>query len=111
MLDSWVYGVARSWVRRCFRRWVYGVARLMGLRRGLTRGSTTVLYQIDDDEKITMIDFPLMVSVSHHNAQMYFDRDVECVFKFFRKRPVIFFSFVLEAFSSASLTCSLFKIY
>ncbi|XP_068339790.1 serine/threonine-protein kinase rio2-like [Pyrus communis] len=41
---------------------------------------------IDDDEKVTMIDFPQMVSVSHHNAQMYFDRDVECVFKFFRKR-------------------------
>ncbi|GMN36479.1 hypothetical protein TIFTF001_006061 [Ficus carica] len=41
---------------------------------------------IDDDEKITMIDFPQMVSVSHPNAQMYFDRDVECVFKFFKKR-------------------------
>ncbi|KAF7833724.1 serine/threonine-protein kinase rio2-like [Senna tora] len=41
---------------------------------------------IDDDEKITMIDFPQMVSVSHRNAQMYFDRDVECIFKFFRKR-------------------------
>ncbi|KAL6185521.1 hypothetical protein ACLB2K_041654 [Fragaria x ananassa] len=41
---------------------------------------------IDDDEKITMIDFPQMVSVSHRNAQMYFDRDVECDFKFFSKR-------------------------
>ncbi|KAH7573414.1 hypothetical protein JRO89_XS03G0144800 [Xanthoceras sorbifolium] len=41
---------------------------------------------IDDDEKITMIDFPQMVSVSHRNAQMYFDRDVECILKFFRKR-------------------------
>ncbi|KAM7253919.1 hypothetical protein ACFE04_031601 [Oxalis oulophora] len=41
---------------------------------------------IGDDEKITMIDFPQMVSVTHRNAQMYFDRDVECVFKFFRKR-------------------------
>ncbi|XP_022923287.1 serine/threonine-protein kinase rio2 isoform X1 [Cucurbita moschata] len=41
---------------------------------------------INDDEKVTMIDFPQMVSVSHRNAQMYFDRDVECVFKFFRKR-------------------------
>ncbi|KAL5164255.1 Serine/threonine-protein kinase rio2 [Glycine soja] len=41
---------------------------------------------INDDEKITMIDFPQMVSVSHRNAQMYFDRDVECIFKFFRKR-------------------------
>lgn len=41
---------------------------------------------IDDDEKVTMIDFPQMVSVSHHNAQMFFDRDVECIYKFFRKR-------------------------
>ncbi|KAA8541248.1 hypothetical protein F0562_025145 [Nyssa sinensis] len=41
---------------------------------------------IDDDEKVTMIDFPQMVSVSHRNAQMYFDRDVECIFKFFAKR-------------------------
>ncbi|CAN8278727.1 unnamed protein product [Cochlearia groenlandica] len=41
---------------------------------------------IDDEENITMIDFPQMVSVSHQNAQMYFDRDIECIFKFFRKR-------------------------
>ncbi|KAF3329389.1 serine/threonine-protein kinase rio2 isoform X2 [Carex littledalei] len=41
---------------------------------------------IDDNEKVTMIDFPQMVSVSHRNAKMYFDRDNECVFKFFRKR-------------------------
>lgn len=27
--------------------------------------------QIDDNEKVTMIDFPQMVSVSHRNAQMY----------------------------------------
>nr|XP_043610168.1 serine/threonine-protein kinase rio2 [Erigeron canadensis] len=41
---------------------------------------------IDDDEKITVIDFPQMVSVSHRNAEMYFDRDVECIIKFFSKR-------------------------
>ncbi|KAL4352416.1 hypothetical protein GQ457_06G014980 [Hibiscus cannabinus] len=41
---------------------------------------------IDDDEKVTMIDFPQMVSVSHRNAQMYFDRDIECIYKFFGKR-------------------------
>ncbi|CAO2815435.1 unnamed protein product [Amaranthus hypochondriacus] len=39
-----------------------------------------------DDDNVTMIDFPQMVSISHRNAQMYFDRDVECIFKFFRKR-------------------------
>ncbi|KAH9726498.1 non-specific serine/threonine protein kinase [Citrus sinensis] len=41
---------------------------------------------IDDDERVTMIDFPQMVFVSHQNDQMYFDRGVECIFKFFRKR-------------------------
>lgn len=41
---------------------------------------------IDDDETVTMIDFPQMVSVSHPNAQMYFDRDVDSIFKFFSKR-------------------------
>ncbi|XP_031403060.1 serine/threonine-protein kinase rio2-like isoform X1 [Punica granatum] len=41
---------------------------------------------IDDDENVAMIDFPQMVSVSHRNAQMYFDRDVECIYKFFGKR-------------------------
>ncbi|RRT60495.1 hypothetical protein B296_00015053 [Ensete ventricosum] len=43
---------------------------------------------IDDNEQVTMIDFPQMVSVSHRNAKMYFDRDVECIFKFFSKRSV-----------------------
>ncbi|KAL5227304.1 hypothetical protein ABZP36_015569 [Zizania latifolia] len=41
---------------------------------------------IGDDEKVTMIDFPQMVSVSHRNAQMFFDRDIECIYKFFKKR-------------------------
>ncbi|KAG8078716.1 hypothetical protein GUJ93_ZPchr0007g3043 [Zizania palustris] len=41
---------------------------------------------IDEDEKVTMIDFPQMVSVSHRNAQMFFDRDIECIYKFFNKR-------------------------
>ncbi|KAJ8493496.1 hypothetical protein OPV22_015217 [Ensete ventricosum] len=41
---------------------------------------------IDDNEQVTMIDFPQMVSVSHRNAKMYFDRDVGCIFKFFSKR-------------------------
>ncbi|CAO1944136.1 unnamed protein product [Urochloa humidicola] len=41
---------------------------------------------IDDDENITVIDFPQMVSVSHRNAQMFFDRDIECIYKFFNKR-------------------------
>lgn len=34
---------------------------------------------IDDDEKVTMIDFPQMVSTSHANAKFYFERDVNCI--------------------------------
>jgi RIO kinase 2 len=39
-----------------------------------------------EDGKITVIDFPQMVSVSHENAQWYFERDVECIVTFFKKR-------------------------
>ena len=31
---------------------------------------------IDDNEVITMIDFPQMISTSHPNAKFYFERDV-----------------------------------
>ena len=48
---------------------------------------------VDDDENVTMIDFPQMVSTSHINAQYYFDRDVDCVRTFFKRR----FGFVAES--------------
>jgi len=38
------------------------------------------------DGKITIIDFPQMVSVSHPNAQELFDRDVECLIRYFRTK-------------------------
>lgn len=41
---------------------------------------------LDSDDKVTMIDFPQMISTSHPNAEMYFDRDVDCIRKFFSKR-------------------------
>jgi len=41
---------------------------------------------IKSDDKVMVIDFPQMVSVSHTNAAMYFDRDVECIREFFKKR-------------------------
>lgn len=40
---------------------------------------------INDEGKITVIDFPQMVSTEHENAKFYFDRDVQCVRKFFGK--------------------------
>ncbi len=33
-----------------------------------------------------VIDFPQMVSMNHANAQMYFDRDVSCIKRFFERR-------------------------
>ncbi|KAK3318522.1 Rio2, N-terminal-domain-containing protein [Apodospora peruviana] len=33
-----------------------------------------------------LIDFPQMVSMEHQNAEMYFDRDVNCIKSFFKKR-------------------------
>ncbi|KAK3294792.1 Rio2, N-terminal-domain-containing protein [Chaetomium fimeti] len=50
--------------------------------------------QQEDDDSTTpsttltpiLIDFPQMVSMDHQNAEMYFDRDVECVKRFFSRR-------------------------
>ncbi|KKA29921.1 hypothetical protein TD95_001469 [Thielaviopsis punctulata] len=33
-----------------------------------------------------LIDFPQMVSMDHQNAEMYFDRDVNCIKRFFLRR-------------------------
>ena len=38
------------------------------------------------DEKITLIDFPQMISTKHPNAKTYFDRDCQGVADFFRNR-------------------------
>jgi len=40
----------------------------------------------DDAAELVMYDFPQMVSMSHPNARMYFERDVNCVTRFFRTR-------------------------
>lgn len=41
---------------------------------------------IDEENNPILIDFPQMVSTSHENAQMYFDRDVQCICTFFKRR-------------------------
>ncbi|KAJ3368308.1 hypothetical protein HDU91_000706 [Kappamyces sp. JEL0680] len=41
---------------------------------------------IKDNDEPVLIDFPQMVSTSHKNAEMYFNRDVECIRVFFRRR-------------------------
>mmetsp|Transcript_20615 Transcript_20615/g.62074 ORF Transcript_20615/g.62074 Transcript_20615/m.62074 type:complete len:530 (-) Transcript_20615:274-1863(-) len=41
---------------------------------------------VDDEDQITIIDFPQMVSVAHPNAAELFDRDVEGVVRFFTRK-------------------------
>ncbi|KAI8376033.1 RIO1 family-domain-containing protein [Radiomyces spectabilis] len=41
---------------------------------------------IKSDGTPILIDFPQMVSTSHINAEYYFNRDVECIRTFFRRR-------------------------
>ncbi|AFZ81687.1 RIO1 family domain-containing protein [Theileria equi strain WA] len=40
----------------------------------------------DDGDKVTVIDFPQVISVTHENAKFYFDRDIKCVIEMFRKK-------------------------
>ncbi|KAK5642020.1 hypothetical protein RI129_008187 [Pyrocoelia pectoralis] len=41
---------------------------------------------LGENEKPVIIDFPQMVSTMHPNAEMYFNRDVNCIKEFFKKR-------------------------
>ncbi|KAH7931056.1 RIO1-domain-containing protein [Leucogyrophana mollusca] len=57
-------------------------------RAGLIHGDYNefnILIQRESGEPI-VIDFPQMVSTSHENAEWYFNRDVECIRTFFRRR-------------------------
>lgn len=57
---------------------------------------------LTEDEKPVIIDFPQMMSTEHPNAQMYFERDVNCIREFFKKRYrcecFIVFTFFMEDF-------------
>jgi len=41
---------------------------------------------ISDNEEVTLIDFPQMMSTDHPNAKTYFDRDTQCLKIFFQRR-------------------------
>ena len=41
---------------------------------------------LDDDEQVTLIDFPQMVSTAHPRAIEYFDRDIKCIQDYFRRK-------------------------
>lgn len=61
---------------------------------------------LDDQDHITMIDFPQMVSTSHANAEWYFDRDVKCIRDFFAKR-YNYESELFPTFKDIRRSCSL----
>jgi len=57
-------------------------------RAGLIHGDFNefnILITRETGEAI-VIDFPQMVSTSHENAEMYFNRDVDCIRTFFQRR-------------------------
>ena len=57
-------------------------------REGLIHGDFNefnVLYN-DLTGKITLIDFPQMVSIEHPNAKQMFDRDVDCIVTFLKRK-------------------------
>ncbi|KAK6731465.1 hypothetical protein RB195_007746 [Necator americanus] len=66
--------------------------RLMSLivkfgRHGLIHGDFNEFnLMLLEGEQVVVIDFPQMVSMDHPNAQFYFERDVECVRTFFRRK-------------------------
>lgn len=59
--------------------------------KGKEKSTKSAEQEEDDDaEEIELIpiliDFPQMVSMDHPNAEMYFDRDVQCVKTYFRRK-------------------------
>ncbi|KAK9940022.1 hypothetical protein M0R45_016699 [Rubus argutus] len=61
----------------------YPIAQVKNLEDPEVKNLEDPEVKNSEDPEVTMIDFPQMVSVDHRNAQMYFDREVECVFLFF----------------------------
>ncbi|NWQ72250.1 RIOK2 kinase, partial [Neopipo cinnamomea] len=63
---------------------------------------------LDNDDHATLIDFPQMMSTSHANAEWYFDRDVNCIKEFFKKR-FNYESELFPTFKDIRRECSLDK--
>lgn len=60
------------------------------------KGKAPISEEEEDENLIltpVLIDFPQMVSVDHVNAEMYFDRDVECIKRYFKRK----FKFVSDS--------------
>ncbi|XGW24307.1 hypothetical protein V3C99_006031 [Haemonchus contortus] len=56
-------------------------------RHGLIHGDFNEFnIMLLENEQVVVIDFPQMVSIDHVNAEFYFNRDVECVRTFFKRK-------------------------
>ena len=57
---------------------------------GVEGARNTEAKNLDSKTGVTLvpviIDFPQMVSIDHTNAEMYFDRDINCIKRFFERR-------------------------
>ena len=66
---------------------------------------------LTQQQKIYLIDFPQMISTNHQDAKEQFDRDVECIFNYFRKKFNITFderpNFDKDVFRSCHLDIDL----
>lgn len=58
---------------------------VMFAQNGLIHGDYNEFNLISNHDctKLTVIDFPQCISRNHPNADTYFNRDVECVYKYF----------------------------
>ncbi|XP_037980487.1 serine/threonine-protein kinase RIO2 isoform X2 [Motacilla alba alba] len=63
---------------------------------------------LDNNDHATLIDFPQMMSTSHANAEWYFNRDVNCIKEFFKKR-FNYESELFPTFKDVRRECSLDK--
>lgn len=67
-------------------------SRLMDLivrlaQHGLIHGDFNEFnIMLTHEGEVVLIDFPQMVSTTHVNAEFYFNRDVDCIRSFFKKR-------------------------
>ncbi|XP_056369002.1 serine/threonine-protein kinase RIO2 isoform X2 [Oenanthe melanoleuca] len=63
---------------------------------------------LDNNDHVTLIDFPQMMSTSHANAEWYFNRDINCIKVFFKKR-FNYESELFPTFKDIRRECSLDK--
>ncbi|NWW40743.1 RIOK2 kinase, partial [Panurus biarmicus] len=63
---------------------------------------------LDNNDHATLIDFPQMMSTLHANAEWYFNRDVNCIKEFFKKR-FNYESELFPTFKDIRRECSLDK--